>query len=168
MATFQVPQFIEEKPKIAGPLTLHQVLIVAGATLASVAAFYTLNLFLWVIVTIILGVGAIGFAFVKVEGRPMTRVVRNGFSFLWRPRVYVWRREMPEMTIDTGSLERLLGERRRAGMQERLKTITNFVATKKSRSGAHIAGEQRREKERLEAVHYITGETEVAKRVDYK
>ena len=79
MATFQVPQFIEEKPKIIGPFTLAQFLYLAAAAAISFASFYVFTFFLWILITIIVGGAAAALAFGKVEGQEMAKIAAKAF-----------------------------------------------------------------------------------------
>ncbi|MFB6212783.1 MAG: PrgI family mobile element protein, partial [Candidatus Magasanikbacteria bacterium] len=53
MAKFQVPQFIEQKPKIVGPLTLQQFIYLASAAAVSFLSFYMFSPLFSVIITIV-------------------------------------------------------------------------------------------------------------------
>ena len=78
---FQVPQFIETEDKVVGPFTLRQFMYVAGAGLASAILYFTVTTWLWLILTLVLLGGAIGVAFVKVEGRPLGNIIFAAFGF---------------------------------------------------------------------------------------
>ncbi|MBI4034249.1 MAG: PrgI family protein [Candidatus Brennerbacteria bacterium] len=163
MATFQVPQFIEQKPKIIGPFTLEQFLYIAAAGVLSFFAFYIFNFFFWFLLTILLAGAAIALAFVKVNGQRMPTVIKSAFSYLWRPRTYTWQRAITQTVLDTSELEKLEETRSKMGVQERLKSIALSVSTGKIFSPK----KWREEKDRYQVVTRITGEREVAKRVDY-
>ena len=166
MPTFQVPQFIEQKTKIVGPLTLKQFLYIGGAAAISLISYYTFTYFLWVIISLMVGAIAIVFAFVKINGREFSHVVTAGLGYVWKPKTYTWKREATkDQTIDTSSLEKLQAARRQARLQEKLGSLKTFVLTKTSRTRHHIKGEQK--KESYETVKYLTGEEEKAKKVDY-
>ena len=93
MSQFQVPQFIETETKIVGPLTLKQFLYIGAASLISFFLFFVLQLWLWFIVTAILGTAAAALAFIKVNGRPMPVILKSIISYFWQPRMYLWQRE---------------------------------------------------------------------------
>lgn len=165
MATFQIPQFIEQKAKIVGPLTLPQFLMLVGAAVIGVISFYVFNLFLFVIITLIAGVIAGAFAFVKINGRPLTKMFIYALRFASRPHIYTWRREAPTMMIDTAGIDRLEALRKQMNVQEKLKAISSFLTTRTTKTAQNIRGGQAEE---YTNVRYASGESRVAKRVDYK
>lgn len=114
MSQFQVPQFIETETKIVGPLTLKQFLYIGAASLISFFLFFVLQLWLWFIVTAILGTTAAALAFIKFNGRPLPLIIKSMVSYFWRPRMYLWQREeaAPKLT------EIQLPKTRQIGSQE--------------------------------------------------
>lgn len=167
MPTFQVPQFIEQKSKIVGPLTLKQFLWIAAAAALSVFSYYTFTLFLWALISIIAGLVAVALAFIKIQGRDLPTVLWAALWYVWKPKTYTWKREAPRAEVlDTSSLERLQALRRKAELQEKIGSLKTFILTKASRSRHHIRGEQKREE--YQTVRYLTGEEEKARKVDYQ
>ena len=162
---FQVPQFIEQKPKIVGFLTLPQFLYLAGAAAISFAAFYVFNFFLWLIVTAAAGAIAIAFAFVKVNGQEFFKVAIAAFGFFLKPRTFTWQRAAAQASLDTKSIEKLEALRRTMGLQERMRSITLAITTGKFLSA--FSRSPKEGGERYQTVTYLTGEKKVAKRVDY-
>lgn len=163
MSTFQVPQFIEQKPKIIGPLTLEQFLYIAAAGGLSFLAFYIFNFFFWFLLTILLLGAAVGLAFVKINGQTMPVIIKSAISFLWRPRTYTWQRAVAETVLDIKELEKLEEVRSKMSIQEKLKSTALNITTGKIFSPKKFKKEQ----ERYEVVTYLTGEKEIAKRVDF-
>ena len=105
MPQFQVPQFIEEKPKIIGPLTLAQFLYIAGAAGITIIAFYTLDsFFLNFLIAIITGGIAIGLAFVRINGQNLPAVISAALSYWQKPKTYTWQKELPMTEIDASAL----------------------------------------------------------------
>lgn len=164
MATFQVPQFIEEQPKVVGFLTLPQFLYLAAAAGVSFAAFYVLTFFLWIFVTLVVGALAIALAFVKVNGQALPAVLRAALAYYWKPRVYTWSRAIPESTIGTASIDKIEALRTRMGVEATLKSIALQVMTGKIFSRPQ---EKEGSGKKYQVVTYLTGEKKVAKRVDY-
>jgi hypothetical protein len=162
---FQVPQFIEEKPKIVGFLTLPQFLYVAAAGILSFISFKLFSFFLWILITVMVAGGAIALAFVKINGRPLPAVVLAGFRFIWKPKVYTWQRAMKETMLDVSDIEKLQSLREKMSIGDKLKTIALHITTGKLFSPKQL--KEREEKERFQVVTYLTGERKVAKRVDY-
>jgi len=165
MATFQVPQFIDEKPKIIGPLTLAQFLYLAGAAAVSFASFYLFAFFLWLLITIIVGAAAIMFAFGKIDGQNMPKVASAAFGFFTRPRTYTWQRKLPTQTLDASSVERIESARKKMKLQEKLQSAVLAVTTGKLFSPTFLKNQN--QKDRFQVVSYLTGEKKVAKRIDY-
>ena len=163
MATFQVPQFIEQKPKIIGPLTLEQFFYLGGAGVLSFFSFYVFNFFLSLILTVIFLSAAIALAFVKVNGQGMPATIKSALSYIWRPRTYTWQRAITETVLDTSELEKLEETRSNMSIQEKLKSIALGVTTGKIFSPK----KWREEGERYQGVTHLTGEKEKAKKVDY-
>lgn len=164
MATFQVPQFIEEKPKIVSFLTLQQFLLIGGAVVLSIILYYIFSTFLWIILSMIVVSAAISLAFVKINGQDLPKVAQAAFRYFWNPRIYVWERAMEETSIDTSSIEKISSLRRSMGIQEKLKNIAESITT-----GKVFKTEQPREGKggKYEVVTYLTVEKRAAKRIDY-
>jgi len=162
---FQIPQFIEEKSKIVGFLTLPQFLYLAGAAAMSFISFKLFSFFLWLLVTLIIVSAAIALAFVKINGQPFPTIMFAGVRFLWKPKRYTWQRAMQETSLDVSDIEKLQSLREKVGIQEKLKTIALHISTGKLFSPKQLR--ERDEKEKYQVVSYLTGEKKIAKRVDY-
>lgn len=166
MATFQVPQFIDQKPKIVGPLTLLQFFYIASAAAISFASFYIFNLFFWVIISIIALTIAAAFAFGKVNGQSMIEVVRVGFGYFLKPRVYMWQRKASNLSFSTDKLDEIQNMRKNAGFQQKLKSIVLSVTTSKSASPKDLHKNTNTEPG-YEMATFSTGEKRKVKRVDF-
>jgi hypothetical protein len=94
---FQVPQFIETEDKIVGPLSLRQFIYVAVGAGLSGMLFFVLQMWLWIVFTVFLVGGAIAIAFIKIEGRPLSRIIFSAMNYYWSPRTYVWQPEHPQI-----------------------------------------------------------------------
>jgi hypothetical protein len=162
---FQVPQFIETEDKVIGPLTLKQFLYLAAAGAISFALFFFLKTFLWIIATFILGSVGAALAFIKVQGRPLPKVLIAALSFYWKPRTYLWQRttesaeteklELPKTPAVQSLLEKLTTSRTPISKREKV-IAPPSLENVKAKSG------------RYEILKKITGEREIAKRVDYR
>lgn len=162
---FQVPQFIEQKPKIVGFLTLQQFLYLAGGAAVSLFAFYVFNFFLWLLTTAIAGSVAIAFAFVKINGQEFPKLAASAFGFFMKPRMFTWKRAIMQTALNAESIEKLETLRKNMSVQERLKSLALAVSTGKILSAfKQVPDEQG---ERFQTVTYLTGEKKVAKRIDY-
>lgn len=166
MAQFQIPQFIEEEAKIVGPLTIKQFIYIAIAGGLSFALFYVFTFILWLLISIILLGSATALAFVKINGLSLPEVLTAGFSYLWKPRRYVWQRAMQQTTLDISDVEKIQTIRQNISISDKLKNIAVGVTTGKIfRGGGETPGQPA--KERYQVVSYLTGEQKVAKRIDY-
>jgi|ERR1051325_5201481 hypothetical protein len=162
MSNFQVPQFIEERPKIVGPLTLPQFLYVAAGALVSLITYYTVGFsFIWIVVTSVMGVVALALAFIKIEGQELPKLLISAFDFLLKPKTYLWARPDLVKTIDVPDLENL---RNRMGFQEKLKSIALNITTGRFFANGPRPSDNAK---KYQIVTYLTGEKRLAKRVDY-
>ena len=168
MPQFQVPQFIEEKPKIVGPLTLTQFFYIGGAAAVGIIAFYTIEIsFLSFLIAAIVGAVGLSLAFVKINGLPLPALIGTALAYWQKPKRYTWKRELPTTTIDASSTEKIRVLRQNMSLQEKIKTAALNVTT-----GAvpflKKMGKQKKQKDGYQVVSYLTGEKRLAKRIDYK
>ncbi|MDA8611263.1 PrgI family protein [Candidatus Pacebacteria bacterium] len=98
MARYQVPQFLEIEDKIFGPLTLKQFLYTMAGAAIGYMAWANLPLFVAVLVGGPLLALFLGLAFYKVNNRPLSAALENGFRYLTAPKLYLWkkRQKSPE------------------------------------------------------------------------
>lgn len=89
---FTVPQFIEKEPKIVGPFTFKQFIFIGIAGGICLFLFFTVPLFLFIIISIVLLGGAFALAFVKIEKTSLPTFIKNFFSFLFKPKIYLWKK----------------------------------------------------------------------------
>jgi hypothetical protein len=157
---FQVPQFIDQKPKIVGFLTLPQFLYVAGAALLGYISFNIFSFFFAIIITVVVGLVGITFAFVKVNGQEFPKIARSIFGYLWEPRLYTWQRQTPRESVDMDEIENL---RNKMSLQEKLKSVALNITTGKF----FKQGGEAEKGEKYETVVFLTGERRAAKKVDY-
>lgn len=167
MTTFQVPQFIEERSKIVGFLTLPQFLYVAGAGVIIFIAFKMLSFFLWLIVSSVVAALGIALAFLKVNGQPFPNIFLAGIGYIWKPRIYTWQRSIEERTFDVSDIERIRAIRNSMSIQEKLKSVALSITTGKIFSQGGENGIVGPDGKQYETVTYLTGEKRLAKRVDY-
>lgn len=96
---FQVPQFIEVKSKIFGPLTLEQFIYLAGG--GGVVFLIYLMLPFWLV--FLLAIPIIGFSlalsFYKINNQPFVKILENALGFVSSPKLYVWRKEKRKKEI---------------------------------------------------------------------
>jgi hypothetical protein len=168
---FQIPQFIEVENKIVGPLTLKQFLYLAGAGGLSFIFYFILELWLWLMITAILGAIAVSLAFIKYNGQPLPRIIWAAFGFFWRPRFYLWQRVTEEKVISIEQKRRTLRDFF-SEMPSVKKLWQDLMTTKtpipKREKGLRTPYWGRQPKERFEIFRKLTGEREIARRIDYR
>jgi len=169
---FQIPQFIEVENKIVGPLTLRQFLYLALAAGFSFILYFILEIWLWLMITAIVGAIAVCLAFIKYNGQPLPKIAWMAFSFFWKPRFYLWQREaklvsIPEVENKRKTLQQFFSE-----MPSVKKLWQDLITTKtpipKREKGLRTPYWGRKPKERFEMFRKLTGEKEIARRVDYR
>lgn len=166
---FQVPQFIETEDKIVGPLTIRQFLYVGGALGLSFVLFFTVNIGVWFVLSVVI-VGAAGaLAFVKINGRSLTQVILAALRFYWQPQVYVWQPENPkaskEETLESSTTSKLSIEDIMTGAA--LKSVWRNLQTGSKGSPRQFEHAVRRE-ERYQIFRRESGERRAARRIDYR
>ena len=90
---FTVPQFIEQETKIVGPFSFKQFIYVGIAAGLCVFLYFVLPLYLFAIIAVILIAAALAMAFYKREGVPLPNVVAGFFTFLFKPKIYLWKKK---------------------------------------------------------------------------
>lgn len=97
---FTVPQFLDVEPKILGPITLRQFIIMVGVI---VAEFLIYRIFLNVLAMIAIGlpVAALGsaFAFGKVNGQPLHYIILNFIQYMKKPIRRVWDKTLSDQDL---------------------------------------------------------------------
>lgn len=91
---FTIPQFIEQAPKIVGPLTWRQFLLIGGAAIVIFFLWFVIKhiLLFLVISTFLLGL-AVVFAFLKIGGRNLSAVLANFVVFTVASKLYIWQKK---------------------------------------------------------------------------
>lgn len=164
---FQIPQFIEAEDKIVGPLTLKQFLYIAVAGGFSFILFFLLQFWLWMMITIILGTAAITIAFVKYNGQPLAKIILQAFYYFWEPRLYIWQREPTFREVE------IKGKKFTPALDmPSVKKLWNELLTTKApipkREKVMRIPTGKHPKEKFELFRKITGEKEIARRIDYR
>ena len=90
---FKIPQFIERKPRIVGPLNFRQFLYFGFAGLVSFILYFTASLGVFLTVAILLFTLAAAFAFVKIGKQSLPTVIMNFINYTISPRTYIWRKK---------------------------------------------------------------------------
>lgn len=90
MQQFTVPQFIDVEPKIIGPITARQFIILLVAAFLMFITYKTLD-FMGFVISSVLIFGVFGtIAFLKVNGRPFHYFVLNFVQTIKKPGLRVW------------------------------------------------------------------------------
>jgi len=90
---FTVPQFIEREAKIVGPFTFKQFIFIGIAGGVCLFLFFTVPLYIFIIAAIILLGGAFALAFLKIGKTSLPAFIKNFFSFLFKPKIYLWKKK---------------------------------------------------------------------------
>lgn len=179
---FQVPQFIETEDRIVGPLTLKQFLFLAAAAAIAFISFFYLEFFLWIVLTALMVSIASAFAFIRINGQSFVRIFFSAFGFYWKPRLYLW--ERPTTTLPTEKIKLptpqmapppkkeegiVVGLRSRLdNLWDQLRTTRASIPKREKAIQPSVLEQLRGSKERFEMLRRITGEKEMARRVDYR
>lgn len=88
---FTIPKFIEEEPKIIGPLTFKQFLFLAGATGLCALLYFLLPFLLFLPLAVLIMAGGGALAFLKIESHSLPVLAKNFFFFSTSPKIYLWK-----------------------------------------------------------------------------
>ncbi len=90
---FPVPQFIDVEDTVVGPLTVKQTVILGiGAMIIFMCSLIFVG-FIAALIALPTIIGSILFAFYKPNGRPLYVLITNYFTYTFKPKLYIWRRE---------------------------------------------------------------------------
>ena len=104
---FSIPQFIEKEAKIVGPLTFKQFGFLGLAVLVSVALFFLLPKTVFLVLSPVLVGGAAALAFYKKEGVPLPDLIIGFFSFMLKPKIYLWKNKgVPPKFLRTDDMKK--------------------------------------------------------------
>ncbi|MCL5017086.1 MAG: PrgI family protein [Patescibacteria group bacterium] len=168
---FQVPQFIDTEDKIIGPLTLKQfVYITIGAGL-SFFLFFFFNLWLWAFSIVLINTATISLAFIKINGIPLPKIVSAAIGYFWKPKFYLWKKtaapgQKIEKTKEPAQIKE--GANPLNDIWQKLLTSKTPIPAREKTTQPAIFDQFRSHQEKYEVFRKITGEKEMARRVDYK
>lgn len=103
---FQVPQFIEVEDKIFGPLTFKQFIYIAGSVGIAVVLYALLPNFLAIVIGLPVIIFGVALAFFVYNGKPFIYTVEAFVKYLFGSRLYIWKKENKQPTIDNEQRER--------------------------------------------------------------
>lgn len=95
---FNIPQFIDKEDKIVGPLTAKQLgwMFAGGTILLILYGILDMAGFIVAAIPVCALTGAL--AFYHPNGQPLIGFILSSISFLFHPKMYVWRRT-PEKEV---------------------------------------------------------------------
>lgn len=170
---FQVPQFIDIEDKIVGPLTLKQFIYIAIAFGISMFFYFTISFYIWIIITLIIGIIAFAFAFLKINNQPFSRMFVSIINFYLKPKIYVWHPENPTIQKTNENIKKNIN----SSLLDSLEKIISGFALKKAQENVLVGMSENSKKaqikyqntkEKYEIFNKISGEKQVARRVDYR
>ncbi len=177
MSQFEVPQFIDLESKVVGPLTLKQFAFIAAPALVCFFLFFTLTTFLWVLVVVVFMSVGLAFAFIKINGRPLYVLAFLAVQYFWKPKLFLWRRPVVEEIIEIPGVREDVKAKRSSfklaavGISQ-VNKLWQELTTRKTpipKREKRIPERRVKEiKEQYQVFKKITGEREVAKRIDYR
>jgi hypothetical protein len=89
---FQVPQYIDVKDKILGPLTLKQFMYYLLAILVLIPVYILADLALFVTIALPVAGATVLFVHGRFAGQSTPELLMHGFSFYTGTRLYIWQR----------------------------------------------------------------------------
>ncbi|MBU6500459.1 MAG: PrgI family protein [Patescibacteria group bacterium] len=163
---FQVPQFIQTEDKLVGPFTIKQFVYVGSAGILSFLLYFTVQPWLFAMLSIFLVGGSLALAFIRVEGRALPSVVLSAFGFYWKPQVYVWQPENPETVKGSDGL----GVSGNFSLENIVSGAALRSAWKNLQSGTKVSNQQFMQKvdDQYQIFQHVTGDREAARRIDYR
>ena len=90
---YETPQFIRQETKLMGIITFNQLWILVGVAGFLAILFFSLNLGLWFIITLILAPLALFLTFGQMNGQPIYKVLPSALRHFWLPKYYFWQKE---------------------------------------------------------------------------
>ena len=99
MQRHEIPTHLEVEDRILGPLTTRDALylLVGAATVYWIGTDLTLALWARMGLGCIVGLVALAFALVRIQGRPLESWLFAGLQYLASPRIAVWRPAAPHL-----------------------------------------------------------------------
>jgi len=90
---YEVPQYIEEEAKIAGPFSLKQFVILFLGFLICTSFFIFFTGGTAVFLTVIFMTSLVFLLLGKFNGRPIIDALGSALRHLWLPKIYVWQKK---------------------------------------------------------------------------
>ena len=110
MEQYPIPQFIEAEGKIAFFLSFRQFFYLVGAGVICFMAYYILPFFLFIIVSLVIGIAAVGLAFITINGVPVLNMILGSLGFAIGGKNYTWKKKespYPFKSIKRAHIQRI-------------------------------------------------------------
>lgn len=92
---FLVPEFITLEPRVIGPITVKQfILIVIGGVIIAISYKLAPSFLIFVLISLLVIGFVILFGFLKYNSRPFSYFFINFIKFISTPNVRVWKKEI--------------------------------------------------------------------------
>ncbi len=169
---FQTPQFIEIEDKIWGPFSLRELLYLIAGGAVSLFAFYLFKFWLAAVTTALAASLSLSFALIRYNGQPFHRLVFSVFYYFWHPRFYLWQRQIQEKTIDIPEFSVLNKRKTLKELASEMPSVKQLWMQMMTAKNPIPAREKAvnidRITDRFSLFRKLSGEREVARRIDYR
>jgi len=130
---YVVPKFIERQPKVVGPLTFRQFIFVGGAAAICFLLYFMLPIYVFPFVAFVLIGGALALVFIKVKGRSLPELLKNSLTFMFSPKVYLWKKSGTSPKIIKTQKKKPKEEKKASPLdvagRSRLKSLSSKIET---------------------------------------
>ena len=130
---YPLPQFLQIKPKVAGPLNLRQLLYIVAGAIVSVIFYFTMPLMRFILLGIpIMGV-SLAFAFGKIKGFPIPTILKRSFLFTFAGKQYIWHKVESATPVLPTARKKVVAEKKsniselKLAEKSKLKKIANLI-----------------------------------------
>jgi hypothetical protein len=94
---YQVPQFIDIEDKVVGPLTVKQLLYLAGGAGMCFLFFNFLPTIIALLLSAVAGPLSLALAFYKINNKPFIDFLESAFMFYTHDNLYLWKKEVKKI-----------------------------------------------------------------------
>lgn len=169
---FQTPQFIEIEDKIVGPFSLKELLYLIAGGGVSLFSFSFFQFWLAAFMTVLAVSISLSFALIKYNGQPFHKLVLAVFYYFWQPRFYLWQRQIKDKTIDIPEVSVLNRRKSLKELADEMPSVKQLWIQMMTAKNPIPAREKvvnmDRITERFSLFRKLSGEKEVARRIDYR
>jgi len=130
---FVVPQFIERKTRILGPLTFRQLVFAMAVGGICIFLFFTVPFPVFLTLTIILGTITLALLFLKIKKIPLPIFIKNLILFLFKPKIYLWRKKITPLKVikkEKKEEEKEEETKLKMGPKSHLNKLITYIETK--------------------------------------